>query len=70
LERVPLRELPPIAEVVSDLALQSRFQESFRELPEQTTLAGQLQSFDLSAAHQLLDQLVIHRFRRLPGSHL
>ncbi len=64
------RIVPVITEVIGDLALQSRLQKPLRQLLQQTSLARQLESFGLGAAHQLLDQLVIHRLHRPRDGHL
>ncbi|OKI40772.1 hypothetical protein A6A29_38970 [Streptomyces sp. TSRI0281] len=52
-----------IAEVVADLALQGGLQQSLRQLLQQPTLAGQLQTLGLSPG----DQLVNSSISRLGG---
>ncbi|GAA2955114.1 hypothetical protein GCM10020227_22760 [Streptomyces flavovirens] len=67
---LPRRVVLVIAEVVGDLALQGGLQEPLGQLLEQPTLAGQLQALGLSAADQLVDELVVHLLRRLRLSGL
>ncbi|MEU2842844.1 hypothetical protein ABZ776_38210, partial [Streptomyces sp. NPDC007076] len=50
--------------MVGDLAFEGRFQKPLGQLLKQPALAGQLQALGLSPAHQLVNQPVVHRFRR------
>jgi hypothetical protein len=56
-----------IAEVISDLTLQGRFQDPLGQLLQQPTLPGQLPPLRSGPLHQHRDQLLIGHGRRLPG---
>jgi hypothetical protein len=55
-----------IAQVIGDLTFQGRPQDPLRELLQQTTIPGQLQTRRTGLPHQLSDQLRVDTVRRLP----
>ncbi|MFE6127258.1 hypothetical protein ACFQ6Q_03145 [Streptomyces sp. NPDC056437] len=64
LRRAPGRIAPVMAEAIGDLAFQNGLQQPFRQLLEQSALAGDLRALGLGAAHPV-DQLLIQGQRPL-----
>jgi hypothetical protein len=59
-----------MAEVVGEIAFQGGLQQPLGQLRQQPALACQPESLGLGPAHQLVDQLIVHRLRRLQHSRL